>query len=731
MKNKLLFLAFLLTLCLNGYSQATAYDVPDINQCNSEVFDLTVQTPITLGNQPTDNFTVTYFLSWQDAENNANPITNPTAFMITTGNIEQALFIRVTNTTDGSFDITSFVIGMWGGPQLPEVQDIMVCESFTLPALEIGNYYTGPGGVGAILPAGTVIVDTQTIFIYVENGVCSNGSSFVVTIGNLGDLFLEPVFSCSIGDTGYGVFNLEPTIASAWQSVSGAQNVTVYETYQDAVSGTNAIANINEYMTNVAWAQTILYVSIQTTTCNEIAELLLMVSECTDNTLSGHVAFDADGNGCTESDADASGILVYYVSGNYTNYAYTDTDGNYTFNNVPNGPVSVYVNTFYPSNTVATPNSHILTFNESDIANINFCLTLPAPVNDVSLYMTPITAAQPGFTAQYAIVLSNYGNTVANGTVTLQFNDTQLDFITSSLPMTQTGNTLTLSYTNLQPYQYQVVYVEFLVALPGIVDLGDVITFTANATFTGGTDSNPGNNTHVLDQIAVNSWDPNDINVREGEQITEVQADGYLHYTIRFQNMGTANAHNVKILTTLDDNLDWNTFQPLIASHDFQANRSGNGNDVEFRFNNIELPGEQVNEPESHGFVTYKIKPKASVTVGDSMSGQAGIYFDFNPAINTNQITTTVMNTAGIGDINANGFVMYPNPASTKVTLQMSDGTAGSFDVTVTDVLGKTVVKAILQGIQGDLDVSSLKSGVYFITLNTNGKQATKKLVIE
>ncbi|MEL1242661.1 T9SS type A sorting domain-containing protein [Flavobacterium sp. DGU11] len=801
MKQKLLLLALFTLFSFQSFAQAEAYPVQDIVQCNSEVFDLTAQTPITLGNQDPLNFTVNYYLSWQDAEDNTNPITNPTAFMITTGNIEQALYIRVTNTNDGSFDTTSFVVGFWPAPFVPDVSDIAVCDSFVLPALESGNYYTDPSGSGAVLPAGTVVVDSQMLYIYASNGSCSNQSSFTVTILNspetgffpevvscesytlpalpqpfnyytgqggtgtqlsAGDVVttsqvvyimgsngscvaeydiyititngvdcnssLEPLTACDVNGDGVAAFDLEPIFGIVYNSTPGILNMGIYETYLDAQNGTNAIGDINSY-TNINPGQQVLYVGIVTENGVVVRQLELVVTQCEGNfTVSGHVAYDADGNGCDENDPPAAGVQVYYISGNYGNYAYTDANGNYTFYNVPTSEITVYVNTYYPTNLISSPANYPLAVDDN-FNDINFCLMPPAPVTDVAVYVYPMTAAQPGFAAGYMVAVYNYGNTPANGTVSLQFNDTQLDYTSSVPAAAQSGNVLTFNYGTLQPYQTSYIYVNFTVGMPGVVDLGDVLSFTATVTPLSG-DANTANNTYEMTHIATNSWDPNDINVREGEQITELQADGYLHYTIRFQNMGNANAHNVKVLTILDDNLDWTTFQTMVSSHSFQTNRGGNGSEVEFRFTGIELPGTN-NEPESHGFIEYRIKPKANVEIGDVFEAQAGIYFDFNPVVNTNSITTTIMDTAGNNDFNAGGFVMYPNPASSKVTLEMQSGTANNASVTVTDVLGKIIVKTTVHATQSDIDVSSLKSGVYFITLNADGKLATKKLVIK
>ena len=92
----------------------------------------------------------------------------------------------------------------------------------------------------------------------------------------------------------------------------------------------------------------------------------------------------------------------------------------------------------------------------------------------------------------------------------------------------------------------------------------------------------------------------------------------------------------------LHPNLDWATIQPLSASHNYQVEIT-NGNNVQFIFDNINLPDEDSNEPESHGYIAYKIKPLSSLVLGDFVSGDASIFFDFNAPIITNIVTTTIV----------------------------------------------------------------------------------------
>lgn len=72
-------------------------------------------------------------------------------------------------------------------PPVDSFEDVSVCESYTLPALTHGAYYTGPGKTGVQMYPNDVILTSQTIYVYAEvsAGDCYNESDFVVTINPL------------------------------------------------------------------------------------------------------------------------------------------------------------------------------------------------------------------------------------------------------------------------------------------------------------------------------------------------------------------------------------------------------------------------------------------------------------------------------------------------------------------------------------------------------------------
>lgn len=71
------------------------------------------------------------------------------------------------------------------GVDVGTFDDIKACDSYMLPNLTVGNYYSQPNGQGAIIPAGTVLTTNQTIYVYAISGNrinCTDEDDFNVTI---------------------------------------------------------------------------------------------------------------------------------------------------------------------------------------------------------------------------------------------------------------------------------------------------------------------------------------------------------------------------------------------------------------------------------------------------------------------------------------------------------------------------------------------------------------------
>ncbi|WP_345162878.1 DUF7619 domain-containing protein [Pontibacter saemangeumensis] len=137
----------------------------------------------------------------------------------------------------------------------------------------------------------------------------------------------------------------------------------------------------------------------------------------------------------------------------------------------------------------------------------------------------------------------------------------------------------------------------------------------------------------------IDSFDPNDKAVFP----TGVTAENFtptntaLQYKIRFQNTGTDVAYRVVVVDTLSEHLDISTLQLGSASHSYTYAVSGKGQPVlTWTFNNIMLPDSTANEPGSHGYIQFSIKPKEGLPEKTAVENFADIFFDYNSPVRTN-----------------------------------------------------------------------------------------------
>ena len=101
------------------------------------------------------------------------------------------------------------------------------------------------------------------------------------------------------------------------------------------------------------------------------------------------------------------------------------------------------------------------------------------------------------------------------------------------------------------------------------------------------------------------------------ELYADFTSNDYLYYTIRFENTGTANAEFIRVEDVLNTDLDEATFEMLDASHAVNTRRENN--ELTWHFYNIDLPPTVTHPNESHGYVHFRIKPKAGYALGDAI----------------------------------------------------------------------------------------------------------------
>jgi len=436
------------------------------------------------------------------------------------------------------------------------------------------------------------------------------------------------------------------------------------------------------------------------------------------NQIYGAIGLNEDIDECGNSnDVLLSNIMVTTNNGENTFSTFTQNDGSYIIN-TNEGEFTTTVSSALPEFYDVLPNSHTSTFeglNNIDEAN-NFCITPNQVINDVNVIMYPLDNARPGFDASYEIIFTNSGTLLSSGAIELNYNNEKLTFLSADSDIfTQSENTIIFNYTNLQPLNAGHIILDFNIFPPPTTEIDDLLSFEVSIS-PDEVDETPEDNIYSLDQIVIGSFDPNDILVLEGPEILVEEVDNYLHYIIRFQNTGTADAINVRVTNQLDPNLDWTTTQLESLSHPGVVNII-NGNEVEFLFEGINLPAEIDNPEGSNGYIAYRIKPIEGLDIGDTIFNDAAIFFDFNPPIITNTVSTTVVDES-LSLTDSESILstrLFPNPSESKIII---DSEIILSKIEVYNTIGTTILRKINPKGIDSINIEELASGIYFIKLS-------------
>lgn len=271
---------------------------------------------------------------------------------------------------------------------------------------------------------------------------------------------------------------------------------------------------------------------------------------------------------------------------------------------------------------------------------------------------------RPGFNVVYQLACTNNGTDTFENRPLRFVKDPRLVVEQPIAGTTIAGDTITWDSLRILPFSQQLLHLPLRLAAPPAVNAGDTLFSYATIDTTG--DEATVDNYAAVKNPVTGSYDPNDKNEQHAGAITklEVNAGNYLTYTIRFQNTGTDTAFNIVVRDSLDPRLLPEEFEMISASHPYHF-KIEKGKYVTWTFTDINLVDSFRNEPASHGYITYRIKPKANLAIGEIIKNDAAIYFDFNLPVSTNTTHTAVIKTTAIWTGKAGSF--WSNPANWNV----------------------------------------------------------------
>jgi uncharacterized repeat protein (TIGR01451 family) len=453
--------------------------------------------------------------------------------------------------------------------------------------------------------------------------------------------------------------------------------------------------------------------------------------------ISGKVFLDDNGNCIQEiGDSVVNQIPVSLDSGNVQlQQMLTDAGGRYSFR-TGLGTYNIKVDTSGAPFQVVCPSSFsmtsVLSLADNSDSLLNFALQCNPGYDLAARSISPNIVFRPALirnlylnagdnmmisNVSCAEGVSGFVETILNGPVNY--------YSYLGLPPTSVnGDTITWSIADFSLVNPNTDF-NIKVYADTLANIGDTICITLNVYPT--TDNIPSNNSLTHCYPVVNSYDPNEKYMEPAGAVdTSTQ---WFTFTVFFQNTGNAPAEEIYLLDTLDNNLDATTFTYLSSSHNVITQLLP-GNILRFNYPNINLPDSTNDEPNSHGYVQYKVKRKQGLPVNTVISNTAYIYFDFNPPVVTNTVSATLTLSLGIHQAQTSlvDFEIYPNP--TKGEFKIKNVKCKMERVDIYSLLGEKVYSRVLNSQLSTVNCQ-LNAGIYFVKVTTENGVGVKRVVVE
>jgi uncharacterized protein (TIGR02145 family) len=211
-----------------------------------------------------------------------------------------------------TFELIVYV-GLFNGIDTP--LDVSACDSYTLPALTNGNYFTATNGGGTALNAGDAISTTTTLYVYAEMGTtpnCNEDHAFTITIittaviSSIDDVVLMNGEYRGM-DIGYYNTDNNATVTYDWVSdidfgagLSGEGDTLDFLATNSSTSPITGIVTVSATVTYNGISCVVPTETFNVTVCAEEIE------DGIDNDCDGDIdeGFDVDGDGYSVSQGD-------------------------------------------------------------------------------------------------------------------------------------------------------------------------------------------------------------------------------------------------------------------------------------------------------------------------------------------------------------------------------------------------------------------------------------------
>jgi uncharacterized repeat protein (TIGR01451 family) len=420
-------------------------------------------------------------------------------------------------------------------------------------------------------------------------------------------------------------------------------------------------------------------------------------------------------------------------------YAYTNASGYYQIY-LPKGSYQIsQVLTFRnpPVNQLCPASNAAITVNATTggatYCNNNFYDTTSL-CPDLAVGIFKVANLTPGFVSKKAVRYANRGAIPIAGVVLkYRFLSGLTVLASTTATYSVSGNVITWNLGTLPAYTSGTKLVNLQV--PTTLALGTAVVDSVWIEPAGG-DCDQSNNSATYNDTCVGSYDPNDKAASPaGDMAPSVKT---LDYLIRFQNTGTAPAHNVRIEDKIDENFEKASLTVNDFSHPMNSYFDDNGK-IYFEFQNIMLPDSGTDYEASQGYVSYSIQLKDNLALGTKLKNTAEIYFDFNEPIITNTTVNTIVLKSSSGvktEVDGLNVSIYPNPTQNLATIEVNLDKSSILSYSLFNIQGKLVRQEDLANkaiglVKHEINLDGIHSGIYILNISINGKETSLKVVKE
>ncbi|TDY11577.1 T9SS type B sorting domain-containing protein [Meridianimaribacter flavus] len=446
----------------------------DLSGDGIETFDLSTKDAEVLASVPNSTYNYSYHLTNDDAINNTNAITTP----IQNTSNPQAIFVRIEDVNNGCLAFSTFNLIVNELPNITAPTDLDVCDDDTADGLtlidlsekddeitsgqtilDVTYHFTqadADSGANPIALPYSNTSQTEQLFVRVTNSQTGCASTTTLTFNvldnpviNTEDLYID---ACDPEHDGFATFDLNTITDEVLNGITGV-STSFHETYEDALTLSNPIANPTSY-DNTTFEEQTLYISVvdDVSGCISVAPFEIHANLLlTGTTIRNFSLCDQDNDGEEAFDLENIAISIINDIPNVTVSFYeTESDRDNQINEidvtvayVPNEiPHTLYIalhsDTCTEYEDIELNLNPIIEFDT--IGSVNYCdddqdgFTLV----DLSIFDSMVTEGQSGFTVMYYESESD-ANSNTNALPTMYNNISNPQILYTRIRYDQTG----------------------------------------------------------------------------------------------------------------------------------------------------------------------------------------------------------------------------------------------------------------------------------------------------